>query len=95
MPNPYINNTQDLTTYIRTEDSPYKSRPILGASGLSIIKKDARWSFSFSHEGLRYHGTLGTYPTVSMKEAKAALIRKRFSVMNGYAPKPQRKQPIA
>lgn len=87
--NPLIVTAQDLAAYIRDAASPFKSRPISGAPGLTIEKSHARWVFSFKHEGRRFHGSLGTYPTVSLKAAKAAFLRKRFAVMDGKAPAPR------
>ena len=78
--NPYIASSQDLLAYIRSPDEKPKSRPISGTPGLSFIKNGSRWSVAFEHNGSRFHGTLGTYPQVSMKAAKAQFIRKRFSI---------------
>lgn len=86
MSNPYITSAQELAAFIRSSDNTLKSRPIWGVSGLSIIKEGARWSFHFKHAGRRYHGTLGTYPQVSLKEAKAIFQRKRFTITDGIAP---------
>ena len=89
MSNPYITSAQELAAFIRSSDNTLKSRPIWGVSGLSIIKEGARWSFHFKHAGRRYHGTLGTYPQVSLKEAKAVFQRKRFAITDGITPDPR------
>lgn len=89
MSNPYITSAQELAAFIRSSDNTLKSRPIWGVSGLSIIKEGARWSFHFKHAGRRYHGTLGTYPQVSLKEAKAVFQRKRFAITDGITPAPR------
>lgn len=85
--NPYLVSAQDLLTYIRSPDEKPKSRPVSGTPGLSFVKRGSRWSFAFEHNGTRYHGTLGTYPKVSMKEAKAQFLRKRFAVECRVEPK--------
>ena len=86
MANPYISTALELHTYVKSPETRYKSRPILGTLGLSIPKKDARWIFSFRHAGLRYHGSIGTYPQVSFKEAKSIFFKKRFAITEGDAP---------
>lgn len=86
MANPYISTALELHTYVKSPETRYKSRPILGTLGLSIQKKDARWIFSFRHAGLRYHGSIGTYPQVSFKEAKSIFFKKRFAITEGDAP---------
>lgn len=86
MANPYISTALELHTYVKSPETRYKSRPILGTLGLSIQKKDARWIFSFRHAGLRYHGSIGTYPQVSFKEAKSIFFKKRFAITEGNAP---------
>ena len=92
MPNPYITSAQELAAYIRSPDDEPKRRPIWGVPGLHIIKKDSRWSYLFEHQGRRYHGTLGTYPKVQLKEAKATYQRKRFAITDGLVSKPRRTQ---
>lgn len=94
--NPLIVSVRDLTDFLRSPDTTFKSRAIAGVTGLSIQKKGARWSYQVHHNGVRYHGTLGTYPEVSLKQAKAAFNRKRFAIESGTAPKPTpRKKKIA
>lgn len=93
MTNPFITNTRDLVDYLRSPDDTPKSRPVQGFSGLSVMKEKARWHFAFEHAGRRYHGSLGTYPTVSLKEAKALYIRKRFSITEGSSPQRDLIQP--
>lgn len=93
MTNPYITNSRDLDDYLKAPDDTPKSRPVKGFSGLSVIKQGARWSFAFEYGGRRYHGSLGTYPTVSLKEAKALYIRKRFSITEGASPQRNLTQP--
>ena len=73
--------------FFSSSDSP-KSCPVAGCPGLTIVKKGARWNFSFSHEGSRYHATFGTFPDISLKEAKALYLKKRLDIVSGVAKKP-------
>lgn len=92
--NTYISTAKEVAEFLSSSDNNPKQRPIWGAPGLSIQKQGARWSFTFKHQGTRYHGTLGVFPAVSLKDAKAAYSRKRFAVESGNAPKPKSRSKI-
>lgn len=94
--NPIIVSVQDLTDFLSSPDTTIKSRAISGHTGLSIQKKGSRWCYTIYHAGARHHGTLGTYPSVSLKQAKVAFKLKRFAIESGSVPKPKpRKSKIA
>ena len=84
----YINSSQDLTSFLFSSSDSPKSCPVAGCPGLTIVKKGARWDFSLTHEGSRYHATFGTFPDISLKEAKAQYLKKRLDIVSGVAKKP-------
>jgi len=59
---------------------------------LQVKKGGGRyWTYRYSHDGRRVDFSLGAYPDVSLKEARARAIRARADLITNNAPPPPRK----
>jgi hypothetical protein len=91
----YLNTTQPLSDSDIANAQPADSnRKLYDENGLYLLIKTTGaklWRFKYHYEGVERSVTFGTYPTLSLSDARAICIQHHADITQGMDPSLKRK----